>query len=114
MFTDKTILVTGGSGSFGTAFSKYLLQNQPKKLIIFSRNWQKQDELYETLGKPSFIRCIIGDVCKRDDLLSAFKNVDIVVHAAAIKNLPTCQYNTFASTDTNVLGTMNIVRAAIE
>ena len=111
---NKTILITGGSGSFGAAFSKHLLKNPPKKLVIFSNNWQEQDELYKELGGPSFVRFIFGDVCKKEELLSAFKDIDIIVHAAAVKNLSTCQYNAFSTTDINVVGTMNVVRAAIE
>lgn len=113
LFKDKNILITGGSGSFGSAFSKHLMKNPPKKLVIFSNNWQEQDGLYKELGEPSFVRCIFGDVCKIDELISAFKDIDIVIHAAAIKNLPTCQYNAFSTTDINVFGTMNVVKAAI-
>jgi len=111
---DKTICILGGSGSFGAAFSKSLLKTPPKKLIIFSRNWQRQEELCKELGNPTFARFIIGDICNLDDLMSVLKGVDLLIHAAAIKNLPTCQYNTFAATNVNVLGTMNVVRAAIE
>ena len=113
IFKDKNILITGGSGSFGSAFSKHLMKNPPKKLVIFSNNWQEQDNLYKELGEPSFVRCIFGDVCKIDELISAFKDIDIVIHSAAIKNLPTCQYNAFSTTDINVFGTMNVVKAAI-
>lgn len=113
-WSDKTICILGGSGSFGAAFSKSLLKTPPKKLVIFSRNWQKQEELCTELGNPPFARFIIGDICNLDDLVSALKGIDILIHAAAIKNLPTCQYNAFAATKVNVLGTMNVVRAAIE
>lgn len=111
---NKNILITGGSGSFGAAFSKHLLKNPPKKLVIFSNNWQEQDELCKELENPFFVRFIFGDVCKMDELLSAFKNIDIIIHSAAVKNLSTCQYNAFSTTDVNVFGTMNVVRAAIE
>jgi len=113
LFKDKTILITGGSGSFGSAFSKYLLTNQPKKLIIFSNSWQEQDTIYKEMGEPSFVRCIFGDICKIDEITSACKGVDILIHAAAVKNLSTCQYNTFSTIDVNVFGTMNVVKSAI-
>lgn len=113
-WSKQNVLITGGSGSFGAAFSKYLLKYPPKKLVIFSNNWQEQDELYKELGEPSFVRCIFGDVCKIDELTSAFKGIDIIIHAAAVKNLPTCQYNVFSTTDVNVYGTMNVVKAAIQ
>jgi len=113
-WTNKTILITGGSGSFGSAFSKHLLKNPPKKLIIFSNNWQEQDALYKEMGEPSFVRCIFGDVCKIDEIMSACKGVDILIHAAAVKNLPTCQYNAFSTTDVNVFGTINVVKTAIQ
>lgn len=110
---NKTVLITGGSGSFGSAFSKYLLEKKPKKLIIFSNNWQEQDTLYKEIGELPFVRYIFGDVCKIDEITSACKNVDILIHAAAVKNLSTCQYNAFSTTDVNVCGTINVVKAAI-
>lgn len=114
MFANKTILVTGGSGSFGTAFSKYLLDKNVGKVIIFSRCWLKQKTLRDELGDPPNYRWFIGDVRDRDRLIRACKGVDIVLHCAAIKDLPTCEYNPSEAMLTNVTGTQNVIDACIE
>jgi UDP-N-acetylglucosamine 4,6-dehydratase len=113
-WTDKTILITGLTGSFGSAFTKYLLTKNPKKLICFSRDWLKQKNLRDELGNPQNMRWFIGDVRDKDRLLKALKGVDILIHAAAIKCLPTCQYNPFEAMQTNVIGTQNVIDACIE
>lgn len=110
---DKTILITGGTGSFGTAYAKHLIQNPPKKLIIFSRDWLKQKNLRDELNFP-WVRFFIGDVRDRDRLMRAFKDVDIVIHAAAIKDLQSCEYNPSETMRTNVEGTQNVIDACIE
>lgn len=110
----KTILVTGLTGSFGTAFSHYLAKNPPKKLICFSRGWLAQKNLRDELGDPSWARWFVGDVRDKDRLMRAFKGVDIVIHAAAIKDLDACNYNPSEAMLTNVQGTQNVVDACIE
>lgn len=114
MWSDKTILITGGTGSMGTAFTKYLIDKPPKKLIIFSRDWLKQKNLKNELGKISWVRFFIGDVRDKDRLIRALKDVDIVIHAAAIKDLESCEYNPSEAMLTNVEGTQNIIDACIE
>jgi len=111
---DKTILITGGSGSMGSAFVKYLIPHKPKKLIIFSRGWLKQKELQSELGELSFVRYFIGDIRDKDRLIRAFKGVDIVIHAAALKDLSTCEYNPQEALHTNTIGTQNVIDAAID
>ena len=113
-WSDKTVLITGGTGSMGSAFAKYLIQYQPKKLIIFSRGWLAQKNMQDELGDLPFIRYFIGDVRDKDRLLRAFKDVDIVIHAAALKDLPTCEYNPTEAMQTNVIGTQNVIDACID
>lgn len=114
IYEGKTILITGGTGSFGTAFSKYLIDKAPKKLIIFSRDWLKQKNLKSELGELPWVRFFIGDVRDKDRLMRAFKGVDYVIHAAAIKDLGSCEYNPFEAMATNVQGTQNVVDACID
>lgn len=111
---NKTILITGGTGSMGTAFAKYLKNNPPKKLIIFSRDWLKQKNLKDELGDLPWVRLFIGDIRDRDRLIRAFNGVDIVIHAAAIKDLESCEYNPSEAMLTNVTGTQNVIDACIE
>ncbi len=114
---DKTVLVTGGTGSFGQKFTEIMLREfRPKKLIILSRDELKQHEMRrrfpDSEGAP--IRYFIGDVRDRDRLYRAFHGVDIVVHAAALKQVPACEYNPFEAVSTNVLGAQNVIAAAID
>lgn len=113
-WTNKTILVTGLTGSFGTAFAKYLLDKNPKKVICFSRDWQKQMNLRNEIGNPENYRWFIGDIRDKDRLKRAFKDVDIVLHCAAIKDLESCEYNPSEALATNVVGTQNIIDICIE
>ncbi|MFA6552486.1 MAG: UDP-N-acetylglucosamine 4,6-dehydratase (inverting) [Candidatus Paceibacterota bacterium] len=111
---NKTILVTGGTGSFGSNFSKYLLENSDlKKLIIFSRDELKQSRLREEI-KDKRARFFLGDIRDLPRLERAFNGVDIVVHAAALKQVPTLEYNPFEAVKTNVLGSQNVIDAAID
>jgi UDP-N-acetylglucosamine 4,6-dehydratase len=120
----KTILITGGSGSFGSAFAEYILKNDPpKKLIIFSRDWLKHDNLKDKLksleqetylGNTDKVRYLIGDIRYRERLERAFKGVDIVVHAAALKEITSCEFNPAECMLTNIVGTQNVVDAAID
>ncbi|MDD5016529.1 MAG: SDR family NAD(P)-dependent oxidoreductase [Eubacteriales bacterium] len=113
MYEGKTILITGGTGSFGTAFAKHLKDMPPKKLIIFSRDWLKQKNLKDELDEP-WVRYFIGDIRDKERLTRAFKDVDIVIHAAAIKDLESCEYNPSEAMQTNVQGTQNVIDACIE
>lgn len=111
---DKSILVTGGTGSFGKNFVRFLLDNsKAKKIIIFSRDEFKQFQMQKDFTDPR-LRFFLGDVRDKDRLMRAFQNVDIVVHAAALKHVPMLEYNPFEAVKTNILGTQNIIDAAID
>ena len=113
-FKNKIILVTGGTGSFGKTFIKYFLKNyKPKKLIIFSRDELKQYHMKEELGTYSNLRFFLGDVRELDRLQLATKDVDIIVHAAALKQVDTAEYNPFEYIRTNIIGAQNIIQAAL-
>lgn len=119
MLNCKTILVTGGTGSFGKKFIKTVFEKYPdvKKVIVFSRDEYKQ---FVMQNMPEFkihedkLRFFIGDVRDKERLMRAFENVDIVVHAAALKQVPACEYNPFEAVKTNVFGAQNIIEAAID
>lgn len=113
-WSDQTILVTGGTGSFGKMFVEVaLLKLKPKKIIIFSRDELKQFEMQQQYSHPS-IRYFIGDVRDKDRLHRAFHGVDIVIHAAALKQVPAAEYNPFEAIKTNILGAANIIDVAID
>jgi UDP-N-acetylglucosamine 4,6-dehydratase len=117
MLTDKTILVTGGTGSFGQKFARTILERyRPKKLIIFSRDELKQFEMRAQFPEEKYpaIRYFIGDVRDKDRLYRAFDGVDCIVHAAALKQVPAAEYNPLEAIKTNILGAANIVDAAID
>jgi len=112
----KTILLTGGTGSFGKAFVKQIIKlYKPKKLIVFSRDELKQFEMAQEFSpeKYEFMRYFIGDIRDKDRLIMAMRGVEIVVHAAALKQVPAAEYNPFECINTNVIGAENIVQAAI-
>jgi UDP-N-acetylglucosamine 4,6-dehydratase len=118
-FKDKVILITGGTGTFGTNFINYLVNNEKKikKIIIFSRDELKQFNLskkYENSKISSKLRFFLGDIRDRDRVYRALKEVDIVVHAAALKQVPAAEYNPIESIKTNVLGTQNLIEASID
>jgi UDP-N-acetylglucosamine 4,6-dehydratase len=113
-FKDKTLLVTGGTGSFGNEFVNILINNYIfKKLIIFSRDELKQYEMQQEFCDDR-IRFFIGDVRDYKRLLMAFDGVDFIIHAAALKQVPTAEYNPFECIKTNINGAENIINAAIE
>lgn len=113
---NKTILVTGGTGSFGKKFIKTLLaESEAKKIIIFSRDELKQSQMRSTLNDPNNrLRFFLGDVRDLERLHRAFRGVDYVVHAAALKQVPAIEYNPFEAVKTNIIGTQNVIDAAID
>lgn len=117
IFKDKVVLITGGTGSFGHKFAEIVLKNfPPKKLIIFSRDEMKQWEMAKKFSVEKYpnIRYFVGDVRDADRLHRAFQGVDVVVHAAAIKIVPTAEYNPFEAVKTNVIGAENVINIAID
>jgi UDP-N-acetylglucosamine 4,6-dehydratase len=113
----KTILVTGGTGSFGRTFVGHLLKkHSPRKVIVFSRDELKQHEMRQAHpdSGESPMRYFIGDVRDRERLSRAFHGVDVVVHAAALKQVPACEYNPFEAVLTNIIGAKNVIDAAID
>ena len=116
MLNNKTILITGGTGTFGKAFVSYVLEHyEPKKLIIYSR-----DEFKQFLMKNEFqkyadrLRFFIGDVRDKERLMRAFEDVDYVIHAAAMKQVPACEYNPDEAIKTNIHGAQNVTAAALD
>lgn len=120
MLNNKVILVTGGTGSFGKKFIDIVLERyNPKKVIIYSRDEFKQDLMKKDFlikhpDKVDKLRFFIGDVRDKDRLYRAFNGVDYVIHAAAMKQVPACEYNPFEAIKTNIHGAQNIVDAAID
>ena len=115
MFTNQTVLVTGGTGSFGNTFVPMTLQKyNPKKIIVFSRDEMKQWDMAKKFEGDSRVRFFIGDVRDKDRLHRALDGVDFVVHAAATKIVPTAEYNPFECVKTNVMGAMNLIDACID
>jgi len=116
-FDDSSVLVTGGTGSFGKAFIKtLLLHSKVRRLVIFSRDELKQFEMqrdFDPLDKEGRLRYFIGDVRDADRLLMAFRGIDYVVHAAALKHVPAAEYNPFECIRTNVVGAENVVQASL-
>ena len=117
-WNNQSILVTGGTGSFGRKFTEIMLREyHPKKLIIFSRDELKQHEMrliYSDSEPDSPIRYFIGDVRDKDRLHRAMNGVDVVIHAAALKQVPACEYNPFEAVQTNIIGAKNVIDIAID
>ncbi len=112
---DASILVTGGTGSFGHKFVEILLvRHRPRRLVIFSRDELKQSEMRARFGDDPRLRFFIGDVRDRERLVRAMHGVDTVVHAAALKQIPACEYNPFEAIQTNIMGGKNVIDAAID
>src|SRR5574340_691003 len=114
MFNDKSVLITGGTGSFGKKFVKTILARYtPKRIIIFSRDELKQYEMQQEFNAPA-MRYFIGDVRDRERLKQAMRGVDYVIHAAALKHVPAAEYNPMECIKTNIHGAENVIAAAIE
>src|SRR5205823_9614604 len=115
---ESVVLVTGGTGSFGKKFTEVMMKkHHPKKLIIFSRDELKQHEMRQVWNdqtENSPIRYFVGDVRDKERLYRAFHGVDVVIHAAALKQVPACEYNPFEAVQTNILGSKNVIDAALE
>jgi UDP-N-acetylglucosamine 4,6-dehydratase len=112
---DKVVLVTGGTGSFGKKFVEIMLKEyHPTKVIVFSRDELKQHEMQVTGFNHPNLRYFIGDIRDVERLRRAFSGVDVVVHAAALKQVPACEYNPMEAVKTNILGSSNVVDAALD
>jgi UDP-N-acetylglucosamine 4,6-dehydratase/5-epimerase len=115
MLTNSSILITGGTGSFGNAFVRMTLEKyNPKRLVIFSRDEMKQWEMAKLFHDYDQVRFFIGDVRDKDRLHRALDGIDYVVHAAATKIVPTAEYNPFECIKTNIFGAMNLIDASID
>lgn len=116
MLNNKTILITGGTGSFGNYFTEYVLNHyKPKKIIIYSRDEFKQFNMANKFRKyEKIMRFFIGDVRDKERLLRALAGADYVVHAAALKQVPACEYNPIEAVRTNIDGAINIVNAVLD
>ncbi len=108
----KAVLITGGTGSFGKAFVRRALASRARKIIVFSRDEQKHYELDRELSDRR-MRYFVGDIRDRDRLQTALRDVDLVVHAAAMKHVPICEYNPIEAVQTNVTGARNLIEAAM-
>ncbi|EMM70883.1 polysaccharide biosynthesis protein [Leptospira weilii str. 2006001855] len=113
MFKSKSLLITGGTGSFGKAVLDRFLQSDINEIRIFSRDEKKQDDLRKRYNH-SKLKFFIGDVRDLDSVRSAFRGVDYVFHAAALKQVPSCEFHPLEAVKTNVLGTENVIEAAIQ
>jgi len=114
MFNNKTILITGGTGSFGKQYARTILERyKPKRLIIYSRDELKQYEMSHEFNEPC-MRYFIGDVRDEARLVQAMRGVDFVIHAAALKQVPAAEYNPMEAVKTNIHGAENVIRAALD
>jgi len=113
MFNNKTIMITGGSGSFGNAFIQKYIDSDIKKIVIYSRDEEKQDKMRLLYQNPK-LKFIIGDIRDYSHLYNSMKNIDIVFHAAALKQVPSCEFAPLEATKTNIFGTDNVLNASIQ
>ena len=117
-YSGKSILITGGTGSFGKAFVDYILRNKfpLKRIVILSRDEFKQFEMSKDLSKYKHegLRFFLGDIRDKDRIKTAFRNIDFIIHAAALKQVPAAEYNPIEFIKTNILGSQNIVEAALD
>lgn len=121
MLNNKSILITGGTGSFGKKFTETILRDyKPRRVIIYSRDEYKQDKMLKIFREKfsqeasEKLRFFIGDVRDKDRLYRAFKDVDYVIHAAAMKQVPACEYNPFEAIKTNIHGAQNVIDASLD
>lgn len=112
MFTDKTLLITGGTGSFGNAVLRRFLDSDLREIRIFSRDEKKQDDMRKRYNNPK-IKFYIGDVRDYQSVSNVVRGVDFIYHAAALKQVPSCEFHPIEAVKTNVLGTENVLEAAI-
>ena len=112
MYKDKTLLITGGTGSFGNAVLKRFLSSQIKEIRIFSRDEKKQDDMRKRYSDPK-LKFYIGDVRDYQSILNALRGVDFVFHAAALKQVPSCEFYPLEAVKTNILGTENVLEASV-
>lgn len=113
-FKDKTILVTGGTGSIGSELVRQILRYEPRQVRVLSRDEGRQAQLLEWLKYPKNLRLLLGDIRDRERIEYAFKEVDMVLHAAALKHVPLCEYNPFEAIKTNVFGSQNVIDMALK
>lgn len=111
---NKTILITGGTGTVGSELVRQILTFKPKQVRVLSRDESKQYCLVEDLKYPKNLRLLIGDIRDKERLLQACRGADIIFHAAAMKHVPLCEYNPFEAVKTNIIGTQNLIKAAIK
>ncbi len=116
MFNDKSILITGGTGSFGNHFAEYVLKHYtPKKIVIYSRDEYKQFIMHNKFKEyDDILRFFIGDVRDQERLKRALNGIDYVVHAAALKQVPSCEYNPLEAIKTNIDGASNVINACLD
>lgn len=113
MFKDKVLLITGGTGSFGNSVLKKFLNSDLKEIRVFSRDEKKQDEMRHKYNSDK-IKFYIGDVRNYESIIPAIRGVDYIFHAAALKQVPSCEFFPMEAVKTNIIGTDNVLRAAIE
>lgn len=112
MFTDKVLLITGGTGSFGNAVLRRFISSDLREIRIFSRDEKKQDDMRKKYNNPK-IKFYIGDVRDYQSVLNVVRGVDFIYHAAALKQVPSCEFHPLEAVKTNVLGTENVLEAAV-
>nr|WP_257347238.1 polysaccharide biosynthesis protein [Pseudalkalibacillus decolorationis] len=114
ILNNSTFLITGGTGSWGLEIVKQLFDHKPKEIRIFSRNETRQVEMQQQFANDDRFKFVIGDIRDKEELMQASEGVDYVFHLAALKHVPVCEYQPFEGIKTNVLGTQNVIEAAIE
>uniref|UniRef100_UPI00064B4045 SDR family NAD(P)-dependent oxidoreductase n=1 Tax=Geobacillus sp. ZGt-1 TaxID=1631556 RepID=UPI00064B4045 len=114
IYKGKKILIIGGTGTIGQHLTKTLLQHEPNVIRIFSRDEHKQFELAQQFKHSNVLRYLIGDVRDEARVLRAMEDIDYVFHLAAMKHVPACEYNPFEAVKTNIIGTQNVIQAALK
>ncbi len=113
LLSGKIVLVTGGTGSIGSEIVRQLLKTKAKQVRVFSRDEHMQHELKNELPSDKRLRFLLGDIRDKERMAFAFRGVDIVFHAAALKHVPACEYNPFEAVKTNIIGTQNVIEVAL-